>query len=396
MSLRYYANAPATTLAASCTNSATSILVSSVTGFPIQYPYTLILDRGTISEEAVSVTAAAGTTLTVTRHIDSTTAFAHSTGAVVEHGVTAQDVREPNAHINLASGVHGVAGAVVGTTDVQVVTNKDLTSGNTFPSSLATAANLSAHTAATAAHGATGAVVGTTNVQTLDNKTLTTPKILQIYEPTFGLLSLQMNPIASAVNYVAVIGAATGGAVSLAAGGTDTNIGINLFSKGTGAVTLNGIVATDISSVQTLTNKKLSTGSTVGAATTDISGSWVNWTPTLNGITIGNGTVVAKYMQVGKIVHFRFELTLGTTTTLAGANGFTLPVGCVSYRWRFNGEASDIGVNAYPIIGRVAIATSVVSLIYQNGLIDANFTSTAPFTAGSTDVISIAGSYEAL
>lgn len=36
----------------------------------------------------------------------------------------------------------------------------------------ATAANLNAHTAATAAHGATGAVVGTTNTQTLQNKTL--------------------------------------------------------------------------------------------------------------------------------------------------------------------------------------------------------------------------------
>src|SRR5690606_36927514 len=38
-------------------------------------------------------------------------------------------------------------------------------------------ATIDAHLAATAAHGATGAVVGTTNVQTLTNKTLTTPTI---------------------------------------------------------------------------------------------------------------------------------------------------------------------------------------------------------------------------
>jgi hypothetical protein len=37
--------------------------------------------------------------------------------------------------------------------------------------------NLTTHTSATAAHGATGAVVGTTNVQTLTNKTLTAPSI---------------------------------------------------------------------------------------------------------------------------------------------------------------------------------------------------------------------------
>lgn len=42
---------------------------------------------------------------------------------------------------------------------------------------LATDAELSAHTSATAAHGATGAVVGTTNTQTLTNKTLTSPVI---------------------------------------------------------------------------------------------------------------------------------------------------------------------------------------------------------------------------
>lgn len=38
-------------------------------------------------------------------------------------------------------------------------------------------ATIDSHIAATAAHGATGAVVGTTNVQTLTNKTLTTPVI---------------------------------------------------------------------------------------------------------------------------------------------------------------------------------------------------------------------------
>lgn len=128
MPVRQYANAPATTLSASCTNVATTISVASTTGLPVTFPYTLILDRGTASEEAVSVTAAAGTTLTVTRGIDSTTAFAHNSGATVVHGITAQDIREANAHVNASSGVHGLGGSVVGTTDVQTLTNKTLTS----------------------------------------------------------------------------------------------------------------------------------------------------------------------------------------------------------------------------------------------------------------------------
>ena len=113
MPVRQYANAPATTLANSCTSLATSIVVTAVTGLPISYPYTLILERGTASEEAVSVTAAAGTTLTVTRGIDGTTAFAHSAGASVAHGITAQDIREANAHVNATQDVHGVTGLIM-------------------------------------------------------------------------------------------------------------------------------------------------------------------------------------------------------------------------------------------------------------------------------------------
>lgn len=194
MALRYYANTPATTLASSCTNVATSILVTSVTGLPVAYPYTLILGRGTTTEEAVDVSNAVGTTLTVTRGIDSTTAFAHDAGAEVCHGITARDIREANAHVNASSGVHGVVGSVVGRTDAQALTNKDLTSGtNSFPSSLATdvevataattaATNLADHAADTSTHGVAVAVVGTTDVQTLTNKTLTAPVITGVGE----------------------------------------------------------------------------------------------------------------------------------------------------------------------------------------------------------------------
>lgn len=124
MPLRNYANAPATTLTAACSSVATTLAVASVSGLPISYPYTLILDRGTATEEAVSVTGAAALNLTVTRGIDSTTAFAHTIGATVTHGITAQDIREANTHVNTNSGVHGATGTVVGTSDSQTLTNK--------------------------------------------------------------------------------------------------------------------------------------------------------------------------------------------------------------------------------------------------------------------------------
>lgn len=177
MGTRYYANAPATTLTSGISSSATSITVASVTSLPITFPFTLIIDRGEATEEVVEVTAGAGTTLTVTRGVDGTTAFAHALNAVVEHGISARDAREANEHINSGTAVHGLAGSVVGTTDTQTLTNKDLSSAtNTFPASLATDADVTAaidaHANDTSVHGTTGNVVGTTDTQTLTNKTI--------------------------------------------------------------------------------------------------------------------------------------------------------------------------------------------------------------------------------
>lgn len=180
MALRYYANAPATTLAASCSSSATSIEVTSTSGLPIQYPYTLIIDHALSTEEVVEVTNASGTTLTVTRGNDSTTAFAHSNGAPVVHGISAQDPREANAHVNATDGVHGVTGDLVGTTDTQTLTNKTI--GNTnvlngFTASKMAVTNGSGQLVAGTSAPPTGTVVGDTDAQTLTNKTLTAPTV---------------------------------------------------------------------------------------------------------------------------------------------------------------------------------------------------------------------------
>lgn len=135
MGRRYYSSSAAdTALAVSVTAGATSIEVGSITGHPVQYPYTLILDPETPSEEVVDVTAGTGTTLTVTRGVDGTTALAHTTGAVVRHGVSARDYDEPNQHIEQESNVHGVTGDVVGTQGAQALTDKDLSDeSNSFP-----------------------------------------------------------------------------------------------------------------------------------------------------------------------------------------------------------------------------------------------------------------------
>lgn len=120
MPRRYYSStAVATTLSASANNSTTSITVTALSGYPTQFPYTAIIDPDTASEEVVTVTAASGTTLTVTRGSDGTTAVSHNAGAVFRHGVSARDFDEANAFANgggVANSLVQVAGQVIAST----------------------------------------------------------------------------------------------------------------------------------------------------------------------------------------------------------------------------------------------------------------------------------------
>jgi len=125
---RYYSStAIDTTLDGAINSSATSIVVGSVSGFPTSYPFTLALSFDTASEELVNVTAASGTTLTIARAQDGTTAVSHDAGSAVKHVISARDLREPQEHIAASSSVHGITGSVVGDSDTQTLTNKTLT-----------------------------------------------------------------------------------------------------------------------------------------------------------------------------------------------------------------------------------------------------------------------------
>lgn len=125
----FYSNtAVQTTLSGNISNAATSIGVGAVTGFPPSYPYVLALDYGAATEELVVVTAAAGTTLTVTRGFSGTSAQSHSIGAVVRHTYTAQDATDFRTHEAATAAIHGVAGTLVGTSDTQTLSAKTLTS----------------------------------------------------------------------------------------------------------------------------------------------------------------------------------------------------------------------------------------------------------------------------
>lgn len=128
---------------------------------------------------------------------------------------------------------------------------------------------------------------------------------------------------------------------------------------------------------------------------------WASWTPTWTNLTVGNGVVLAKYVQLGKTVHFRLKLTFGTTSSISGLPDFTLPVAAAADytgEWTIgHGSLLDTGTKAW--IGAPQIKISDPSRAYvRYDLGDGgwgNPGATTPFTWVSTDVMIVGGTYEA-
>jgi len=130
-------------------------------------------------------------------------------------------------------------------------------------------------------------------------------------------------------------------------------------------------------------------------ATSGGGGTWTTWTPTIGGLTQGNGTLVARYIQVGKVLNFFIRFTFGSTSSITSLN-FTLPVTPSQTRFPIYGLAEDTGTNSYPIFAEVDSGTAYCNVMNASGtyLNGSGFSATVPFTWVNTDAFYYTGSYE--
>lgn len=160
--------------------------------------------------------------------------------------------------------------------------------------------------------------------------------------------------------------------------------------------TNNSVVTTNITD-GAITPAKLISGTGSGW-------SWSAWAPTWTNLSVGNGTVVSKYIQIGKTVILRCSVVLGTTSTVSGSVSFTLPQTAVTYTP--TGTSFDLALahyehagvsNAVGTVGLVSTTQATLLVIGAAGTY-ANFagiSGSVPFAWANQDQIFFGFAYEA-
>jgi len=201
---------------------------------------------------------------------------------------------------------------------------------------------------------------------------------------------------------------------------------ITLTNPVAGTVVTAGLHATNYTTIQTVINGNLDTNNwgagkifapsklmQEGATDKQIlqwnngstlwgpAGDWAAYTPawTSSGTApaLGNGTIVGKFVQIGKTVAGRIFLTMGSTTTYGTGNYlFSLPVTANASEVGVSvsvAKGVDTGINEY--VGIAAITTTTTLLIQTCASPAAVWTNTVPFTWGNTDTLAVRFVYEA-
>lgn len=277
----------------------------------------------------------------------------------------------------------GITGSVVGTSDTQNVTNKTLDNTNTltvkdtnftlqddgdvtkqvkFQLSGITTGNIRTLTVP----NASVTLASLTGTEIFTNKTLTSPIITggSIDNTTITVDAISGHTTSTIV---------TVGGVQLNNGVIGTSGAVVTASIAAGAVVPNSLFA--------------STGTGWAFST---------WAPSWTNLTVGNGTVVAKWIQHGKSASGYVAFTMGTTSAISGDVQLTLPfTASISYLTDHavgTARLVDAGVNGYPAIVYLTSTTKLrlsIPNVAATYPVDAVITSAIPFTWGTGDFFTL-------
>jgi hypothetical protein len=123
---------------------------------------------------------------------------------------------------------------------------------------------------------------------------------------------------------------------------------------------------------------------------------WVAYSPTISGLTLGNGTISTRYQAIGKTYILNITVTLGSTSAITGDLRFALPTSANKFSagstW-----LEDVSVGVYTGTALINTTDIYVRATATNATYGttSNLSSTVPFTWATGDNIIVQATFEA-
>ena len=123
---------------------------------------------------------------------------------------------------------------------------------------------------------------------------------------------------------------------------------------------------------------------------------WANYTPTLTNITIGTGTVVARWARMGKVIFAYVKITFAADTTVGGDIAISLPANAnapsvVAGEY----QHTDANTGAFYVGGVSITGAQTAFEMFANTATTPN-DATSPFTWATSDVLRAVITYESV
>lgn len=125
---------------------------------------------------------------------------------------------------------------------------------------------------------------------------------------------------------------------------------------------------------------------------------WTGFTPAWTNLTVGNGTNVGRYKQIGKTCVFQLRMAFGSTSAIGTSPAVALPLAAATVtdggQTLFGYIEDPGGQRHYPLAFRINSGGTTAAIFNAYSLNSSVITSTNPIAFNKDEIFWISGTYE--